>query len=127
MSRSEVIFAPAGVQLNRAALTIYALVFGSFVWTFRFSGSPEGLLVIGGFAGISVLALSYTFIRTPWSRWLIAGATVVVPASWFAVMCWLVWSRPTAWWDWALCGLLTLALASIPGYLALPFHRPEDS
>ncbi len=119
MSRTGVILAPAGVQLNRLALTLYAGALGFILWRYRSVGSSEGLLVIGSFAGLSAVALSYTFIRSPWSRWLIAGATIAIPAAWFASMSRLVWSRPTAWWDWALCALLSLALASIPGYLAL--------
>jgi hypothetical protein len=114
MSILPPIKAPLGVQLNRVAFTIYAVLFGWPMWGFRHVMVLSGWIIFSSFVFCSLLGFAYTFIRIRRSRWILAVLGLLIPAAFWTGMCLMEFSRPQAWWDWLL---------DIPAFF-LPFIIP---
>lgn len=106
MSVWPVMNAPGVVQIYRLGFAAFGCYLGVFVFRTRQIGALDGLLILDCLFFCSLLGLVYSFIRAPRSRWVVAISGVVIPIAVFAGMCLMVWSRPTAWWDWVLSALL---------------------
>ena len=102
---SRIMRAPLGVQINRAAFLLYAVLFAFPLWRFRHTTPTQGILIFGCFVFCSLLGLGYSFVRIPRARWVLAALDLVIPAVFWASMCLLVFSRPV-WWEWPLALLL---------------------
>jgi hypothetical protein len=120
---SEVIKAPAGVQLNRLAFSIYCIFFGWPLPEYRQGDSWLGLLIWGAFVGCSVLGFGYTFVRAPRARWIVATLGLAIPSAFWTMMIIFIFSRP-AWWEWPLAVGMLL---SIPIALVLILFRDKKT
>jgi hypothetical protein len=109
MSVSSFIKAPLGVQLNRAAFLLYAILFSWPLWYFRQVISVGGLLIFYSFVFCSLLGLGYSFIRISRSRWILAVLDLVIPGVFWTLML-REFSRPTAWWEWVLDTVVALGM-----------------
>jgi hypothetical protein len=105
----SVLQAPLGVQLNRIAFAIYAMIFAWPMWSFRHTMSVAGGVVFSSFVFCSLLGLFYTFVRARRSRWILAVIGLVVPAVFWTFMCLMEFSRPV-WWEWPIDILIALGL-----------------
>jgi len=127
MSLLSVIRAPLGVQLNRAAFTIYAFFFAWPLWSFRHTISLSGLIIFTSFVFCSLLGLGYSFIRIRRSRWILAVLGLVIPAVFWTSMCLMEFSRP-AWWEWPLDAVFALVVwFGFPILLAVSLFRDRKT
>jgi NO-binding membrane sensor protein with MHYT domain len=127
MSFLRAVKAPLGVQLNRAAFTIYAAFFAWPLWSFRHSISVTGLVIFISFEFCSLLGLAYTFVRLRRSRWILAILGLVVPATVWMGMSLMEFSRP-AWWEWPFDVVLILVVwMGIPIVLAVALFRDKKT
>src|SRR6266516_8016613 len=115
--------APLGVQLNRAAFLLYAVLFTWPLWVFRHIISAQGLLILGSFVLCSWLGFGYSFVRNRRSRWVLATLGLLIPAGFWASMCLLIFSRP-AWWEWPFALFVRFA---IPVPLAVSLFRDRKT
>jgi hypothetical protein len=127
MNNSPVIKAPFVVQSYRVFFVACAFYFGSFVWRERHIGSFAGLLELQGFTFFSLLGFVYTRVRARRSRWIVAILGILIPAVVYIGMCLMIFSRPEAWWDWLLCGLVTAALFALPVTFAVALFRDKKT
>src|SRR3974390_512308 len=127
MSIWPAIKAPLGVQLNRLAFTLYALVFAWPLFSFRHSISVSGLAVFSSFVFCSLLGLRCTFVRVHRSRWILAILGLVIPAVFWTLMCLMEFSRP-AWWEWPFVILFALVVwFGFPIFLAVSLFRDKKT
>ena len=105
----QVLNAPASVQFNRSAFLVYAAFFVWLYWPLRKTASPEGVLIIGGFVVCSLLGFGYSFVRARRSRWILATLGLAIPATFWGLMCLLVFSR-AAWWEWPIAWAIWSAI-----------------
>jgi len=94
---SPPIKAPLAVQLYRCFFTGCVIYFGSLFWEFRHGGSIAGLSLMASFPICSFLALTFTCVHVPFSRWILSGVGIVIPG---AVSLGLFASSHREWPDW---------------------------
>lgn len=127
MNISPGIKAPFAVLLYRVFFGAGAFYLGWFVWRERHIGSLEGLFILSGFAGYSLLGCFYTWIRSPRSRWVLAWLGILIPAVAYVGLCCMIFSQPEAWWDWLLCGLMTATVFALPVTFAVFLFRDKKT
>jgi len=126
MSVLQVIKAPLGVQLNRAAFLIYAAFFSWPWWHFRHTIVASGLVIFGSFIFCSLLGFGYSFIRMRRSRWILAVLGIAIPAAFWTLMI-PEFSRP-AWWELPLdIVLVSVIWMGIPIMLVVALFRDKKT
>jgi Zn-dependent protease with chaperone function len=127
VSITPLIKTPAGVQFNRAAFTIYAVLFGGPMWSFRHIMVLSGWAIFGSFVFCSLLGFAYTFIRLRRSRWILAVLDLAIPAAFWTLMCITEFSRP-AWWAWPFAIVFALVVwFGIPTALAILLFKDQKT
>ncbi|MGA2788118.1 MAG: hypothetical protein ABSF60_11380 [Verrucomicrobiota bacterium] len=122
-----VIKAPLAVQLNRVVFTIYAVLFGWPMWSFRHFMVLSGWVIFSSFVFCSLLGFAYTFIRVRRSRWILTVLGLLIPAAFWTFMCLMEFSRP-AWWEWPLDIIFMLVVwFGYPILLAVSLFRDKKT
>ena len=102
--------APLLVQVCRLAFGLYAASMLWPMWSSRRSIAGSGIVTLGAFAVLSLLALICSVGRTKQCRWVVAVVIVLVPlAFWSSALALRVFTWPS-WWEWPLVIPLTLGL-----------------
>jgi len=110
VSTSSIIKVPLGVQLNRMAFALCAVVFAWLIWHFRHDIGLKGWLMFGSFIFCSLLGLIYSCVRARWSRLVLVILDLLIP-----LLFWVCFfAPPPHWWQW---------LIQIPAF-CIPFIIP---